>query len=238
MAKARLLRQYLTDYNREVKGANKDYKEQYATYKTAAEAYNQKITKFNSDAQGMTPGDIYQNEQGTLTQFDKKGNPVAYSSPQLGWGYPDESGATTTTTAPYKGADGLWYQDVMQTTAGTEASYDEYGQPIPAKPGTTTKVDTVYIPVKAFHPGTAPTAPAQEVPKAPTFTVNQLEEMANPSNSAAEINRAQAFGYSGKSALVAERDPTKNSAFANLGGDDPNNLKEKGVLARAIAGEI
>lgn len=237
MAKARLLRQYLTDYNREVKGANKDYKEQYATYKTAAEAYNQKIAKFNSDAQGMTPGDIYQNEQGTLTQFDKKGNPVAYGGPSLG-GFADEYGNTLTYGTPYKAANGLWYYDVMQTTAGTEGSYDEYGQPIPAKPGTTTKVDTAYIPVKAFHPGTAPTAPAQEVPKAPTFTVNQLEEMANPSNSAAEINRAQAFGYTGKSALVAERDPTKNSAFANLGGDDPNNLKEKGVLARAVAGEI
>lgn len=235
MPNARLLRQYLTDYNREVQGANKDYKEQYATYKTAIEGYNAQIAKFNSDAQGMTPGDIYQNEQGTLTQFDKKGNPAAYSLPQLGWGYPDESGTTTSVGAPYKAADGLWYYDITTTTPGQGTNLIT-GEPNPA----TTTVSKQYIPVKAFHPGTysGPQAPKQEEPKAPTFTVNQLEEMAHPTQNQAGVAKAQALGYSGNPSLVAERDPSRNSAFANLKDDDPNQLKAKGVLARAIAGEI
>lgn len=234
MPNARLLRQYLTDYNREVQGANKDYKEQYATYKTAIEGYNAQIAAFNAAAQGMTPGDIYQNEQGGLTQFDDKGNPVAYSSAYPSWGY-DESGSTTSAGAPYKAADGLWYYDITTTTPGQGTNLIT-GEPNPS----TTTVSKQYIPVKAFHPGTysGPQAPKQEEPKAPTFTVNQLEELASPTQNQAGVVKAQALGYSGNSSLVAERDPSRNSAFANLKDDDPNQLKAKGVLARAIAGEI
>lgn len=246
MANARLLRQYIGDYNKKLaaeQGAYEDryagYKTQYDTYTQQAQAYNQQIDQFNAAGAAMTPGDIWQDETGKLMQYDKKGNPVAYGGP--GGSFTDEFGTTITAGTPYRAANGAWYYDVMQTTAGTDASYDEYGQPIPAKPGTT-KVDTRYIPVKAFHPGAAPTAPAEPAPpgevREPNLTQNDVKEMQNPGQNQAELAMSAARGYIGKSQLAAENDPSKNSAFANLAGDDPNNLKEKGVLARVVAGQL
>lgn len=247
MANARLLRQYIGDYNKKLAAEQGAYEDRYAGYKTQydqyaaqAQAYNQRIDQFNAAGAAMTPGDIWQDETGKLMQYDKKGNPVAYGG--SGGSFADEYGNTTTMTAPYRAANGAWYYDVMQTSPGSPGGYDEYGQPIPAKPGTTTKVDTQYIPVKAFHPGAAPTAPAEPAApaevKPPNLTQNDIKEMQNPGLNQAELAMSAARGYIGKSQLASENDPSKNSAFANLAGDDPNNLKEKGVLARVVAGQL
>lgn len=248
MANARLLRQYIGDYNKKLAAEQGAYEDRYAGYKTQydqyaaqAQAYNQQIDQFNAAGAAMTPGDIWQDETGKLMQYDKKGNPVAYGGQSLG-GFADEYGHTLTYGTPYKASNGLWYYDVMQTSPGSPGGYDEYGQPIPAKPGTTTKVDTAYIPVKAFHPGTAPVAPAEPAApaevKPPNFTVNDVKELVEPGQNQAQLAMSAARGYIGKSELAAENDPSKNSAFANLAGDDPAGLKEKGVLSRVIAGQL
>lgn len=281
MAKARLLRQYLADYNREVQGANKDYKEQYATYQGSVNEYNAFVQRVKV---GQDTG-LSRMEDGRYAQLgshegdfawsyrDKKGNPTdalsllgsraeldAQSPGQMSPNFNSEYGPVWQGNSYWvKNADGTATR-YTGTGSTTKVSPEDpgYTQPLPSyggdsqesmwrlPDGTVTTSDPNVRQQVGWQAGptlrlmeySGPDAPTQDVPKEPTFTVNQLEEMANPSNSAAEINRAQAFGYSGKSALVAERDPTKNSAFANLGGDDPNNLKEKGVLARAIAGEI
>lgn len=293
MAKARLLRQYLADYNREVKGANKDYKEQYNHYTTAVDTFNKHAAPLDPNAPWDGSGGLFGYGRGILTSDGK-----VYSERESGggwsgmfWSQParelswDEAVAigeqqrAAYANDPY---GGMWLGGDQlpgkRPDAGTFQAYDydtwtPIGQGDPRYAQQLAEAQAAWDKEKGIHdagglmfyenaanyrinskgktdtyhlpPGTyasayrAPTkVPVQEVPKAPTFTVNELEEMAHPSNSAAEINRAQAFGYTGKSALVAERDPTKNSAFANLGGDDPNNLKEKGVLARAVAGEI
>lgn len=253
-ASAKLLRQYQADYQKKLAKEQGAYEDRYAGYKTQfdqyarqATAYNQKIDQFNAAGAAMTPGDIYQNESGTLTQFDENGNPVAYGGPGGGPGdwFGDEfgtTGTTITTGTPYRATNGAWYYDVMQTTAGTPESYDEYGQPIATTPGTTTKVDTKYIPVKAFHPGVAPSAPADPAlpnqVRAPSFTVGDIREMTTPGQDQAGLAMSAARGYIAKSQLAAENDPGKNSAFANLAGDDPNNLKQAGVLSRVIAGQL
>lgn len=234
MANAKLLRQYLSDYNKKLgkeQGAYEDrydaYKGQYDQYAQQATAYNQAIDRFNAAGAAMTPGDIWQDETGKLMQYDKKGNPVTYTSGQ-----------------PYKAADGLWYVDRDATPRDgwgqpVVTGYDDQGAPIYAKEATT----PVYLPVKAFHPGAAPVAPATPTPpaeiKPPNLTQNDYKEIANPGQTQGQLAMQAARGYLGKSELAAENDPSsQNSAFANLKGDDPNGLKAKGLVARSIAGEI
>lgn len=286
MASARLLRQYLTDYNREVKGANKDYKESYNHYKTAVEAYNAHAAPTATGGGGsffgygrgiLNDGKVYSErasdgswsgmfwsqpareltwdeavaigeqqraavgddpygflvagslpgkrpEAGSFKAYDyETWNPISKDDPRYAQQLAEAQANWDKDKGIHEAGGLMFYENAANYRINSKGGIDTYGLPA----GTY---------ASAYR---APTnIPTQEVPKAPTFTVNDLEEMAHPSNSAAEINRAQAFGYSGKSALVAERDPTKNSAFANLGGDDQNQLKDRGVLARAIAGEI
>ena len=222
MANARLLRQHLSDYNKKLgkeQGAYQDryaaYKGQYDQYAQQAAAYNQKIEQFNANTSGLKVGDIYQGENGTLMEIDHEGNPVNYM--------PGSS--------PYKGGGGRWYRDARQQ------SWDEYGNLVEQV------VTGIRVPVKAFHPGAGPTAPATpaapEEIKPPSFTVNDLQEMANPGQTQAELAMSAARGYLGKSQLAAENDPgSRNSAFADLKGDDPNQLKERGLVAQALAGQI
>jgi len=243
MARAKLLRQYLSDYNRKLgkeQGAYEDryaaYEGQYDQYAQQANAYNQAIEQFNANTRGLTPGDIYQGEGGNLLTIDKRGNTVNYTTPQY-WG--------AQSSQPYKATDGLWYVD-QDTTQRDESGqpavtgYDwQTGEPIYAKVTTT----PVYLPVKAFHPGTAPVAPATPAPpeevRKPNLTQNDYKEIANPGQTQGQLAMQAARGYLGKSELAAENDPSsQNSAFTNLKGDDPNGLKAKGLVAQAIAGEI
>lgn len=237
MPRATLLRQYLTDYNRKLgkeQGAYEDryaaYEGQYDQYAQQANAYNQAIEQFNANTSGLTPGDIYQGENGTLMEIGYEGNPVTYTGPQ--------------SSQPYKAADGLWYVD-MDTTQrdgwGQPAfiGYDELGNPKYAQPST----QPVYLPVKAFHPGAAPTAPATPAPpedvRKPNLTQNDIKEITNPGLNQGQLAMQAARGYLGKSELAAENDPgSQNSAFTNLKGDDDLNLKAKGLVAQAIAGQI
>ena len=284
MAKARLLRQYLTDYNREVKGANKDYKESYNHYKTAVEAYNahaaptatgggdsflgygrgilqddgKVYSQRNSDGSwsGMfwsqPARELTWDEAVAIGEQQRAADPSGFMLPDQMPGKRPDAGSFQAydydTWNPISKDDPRYVQQLAESPAAwdTEKGLHEAGGLMFYENAANYRINReggtegYGLPAGVFASAyRAPAnAPTQETPKPPTFTVNQLEEMANPSNSAAEINRAQAFGYTGKSALVAERDPTKNSAFANLGGDDPNQLKDRGVLARAIAGEI
>lgn len=288
MAKARLLRQYLTDYNREVQGANKDYEERYNHYKAAVEAYNahaaptatgggdsflgygrgilqddgKVYSERNSD--GSWSGKFWSQPARELTwdeavAIGEQQRAAAAADPYGMWMFADPLPGKRPEAGSFQASDYETWAPIgsddpryAQKLAEAQAAWDKekglheagglmfYENAANYRINREGGIETYGLPAGTFASAyRAPAnAPTQETPKAPTFTVNQLEELANPSNSAAEINRAQAFGYTGKSALVAERDPTKNSAFANLGGDDPNQLKDRGVLARAIAGEL
>ena len=238
MARATLLRQYLTDYNRKLGKEQDAYEDRYAAYEgqydqyaQQANAYNQAIDQFNANTRGLTPGDIYQGENGTLMEIGYEGNPVTYTVPQ--------------SSKPYKASNGLWYVDV-DTTQRDEwgqpavTGYDrQTGEPIYAQPRT----QPAYIPVKAFHPGATPTAPATPAPpedvREPNLTQNDIKEITNPGLNQGQLAMQAARGYLGKSELAAENDPgSQNSAFTNLKGDDDLNLKAKGLVAQAIAGQI
>ena len=83
-----------------------------------------------------------------------------------------------------------------------------------------------------------PVAPTQGVaPPPPSFTNNDIRAMANPGTDPAGVVRDNNKGYSGNSEIAAMNDaPMRNSAFADP--TDPQGLKERGILARTLGGQL
>lgn len=261
MSRAKLLRQYLTDYNRKVEKADDIYKEQYGAYKAKAEEYNafvnsvkagqqQAVGEYAPGAYTMLKG--YTDSNGiaglTAVNADKSGNTqlagalvdkLPGAPVGLNGVYLKNSDGTATFhqwnegyTAPLMGSDN------DPSSGGSGFIYDDMGNVIGTSAPATQPgwVPTTYSARIMDNSGIV--APEQHAPKEPTFTVNQLQEMENPTDDAAGMAKANALGYTGNSRLKGDDPASRNSAFSNLGGDDPNNLKDKGVLARALAGEI
>lgn len=249
MSRVKLLRQYLTDYNKKVEKADDIYKEQYGAYKAKAEDYNAFVNSVKAGQQNAVgeyaPG-VYTLLKGYT---DDKGQPgiTAYSAdkrgnPQMAGGLVDKlpAQATGLNGVYLKNGDGTatfhtWdmgsvYEDQLMANT-TDGGGSGQQQLRPAG-----WVATQYR-ARIMDDGGL-TAPEQHAPKAPSFTQNQMREMQNPTDDAAGVAKAQALGYSGNPQLKGLEPASRNSAFANLGDDNPNNLKDKGVLARAIAGEI
>lgn len=83
-----------------------------------------------------------------------------------------------------------------------------------------------------------PVAPTQAVaPPEPNFTNNDIKAMANPGTDPAGVVRANNVGYTGNSNVAAMNSGAmRNSAFADP--QDPNGLKERGILARVMGGQL
>lgn len=109
---------------------------------------------------------------------------------------------------------------------------DIYGNPI--------MVNQVGANIYADSPTTlaTPVAPVQGVaPPPPSFTNNDIRAMANPGTDPAGVVRDNNKGYSGNSEIAAMNDtPMRNSAFADPA--DPQGLKERGILARTLGGQL
>ncbi len=235
MARVRLLRQQLEDYNKQAVASGKEYDQRYADYQTQFNAYGEATNQYNAgveafNAAGARAGDIFQNEQGTLSQYDNNGNPLPFMDNQAPMG--DESGGSTTFSKPYKNDQGLWVYDTTYTASNGRT---EDGQVVPGQ----TYTQTNPIAVKAYHPGVAPTAPAEPAPptdvRPPNFTQSDLAELRNPSQDAAGLQMMMNKGLIGKSEL-ADNERSKGSAFADP--NDPNNLKDSGILARVLGGQL
>lgn len=172
---------------------------------------------------GLSPGSIFEDATG-LKVVDQKGAVVPYSA-----GHPLWDAMGIKSEQPYK-QGGYWFINVP------ENSVDENTKPEDMK------MVPQMLPVVAMHPGAAPTAPAEPTPpsdvKKPNLTQNDIEEIRNPGLDPSQLAMRAAQGYIGKSALAGDTPASRNSAFANLSGDDPNNLHDAGILARTIAGQL
>jgi len=80
----------------------------------------------------------------------------------------------------------------------------------------------------------APAAP-QEI-REPNLTEKDKGLLQNPTATPNQMVMAANTGAVAKSALAGEQPLSTNSAFRNP--DDPNNLKERGVLARVMGGQL
>ena len=87
--------------------------------------------------------------------------------------------------------------------------------------------------------GPAPTAPtpptAPDAPRAPNLTQGDIRELSNPSVDQVGMQMLANKGIIGKNEL-AGMDQSKISAFADP--EDPHNLKEAGILARTLGGQL
>lgn len=325
MANARLLRQYLDDYNKKLKGANADYKEAYTAYAKPLEEHNAFLTQVKTQPGVAFVGDVGHDAvasnpwlnatrpdptgpmYGAVVSYTDKNGAIAYKGIDAGKtgklnygssnifksqeeaskfyqdnGIPFEPGGIagewiqnpgTNTVSWYSPQviDTYWVNKDGQRVAndwqkveqpdmsggdggggGTvsywynpktgQTNFDAENPGVAA--GLTEKIDSTWVQTKPGAYRTSEylgntTAPTQEEVKAPSFTLNQIEQMQNPTENQAGMAMSQAKGYTGNSALVAEQDGnSRNSAFNNLSGDDPRGLKDKGVLTRAIAGEL
>ena len=81
-------------------------------------------------------------------------------------------------------------------------------------------------------------APAQTVaPRSPNLTNNDYKALANPGTDPAGVVRDNNKGYTGNSTIAALNDtPMRNSAFSDP--EDPQGLKERGILARTLGGQL
>lgn len=101
-------------------------------------------------------------------------------------------------------------------------------------------MQAVRHPIYADSPTTLanPVAPAQpEAPPGPSLTNNDYKALANPGTDPAGVVRDNNMGYTGNSEIAALNDtPMRNSAFSDP--EDPQGLKESGILARTLGGQL
>ena len=81
-----------------------------------------------------------------------------------------------------------------------------------------------------------PDRPELVEPKQPNLTVSNINELKSPSSDQAGLALQAAVGLQGKSQLAGDVENSKVSAFADP--EDPNNLAERGILARTLAGQL
>lgn len=237
MSRATLLRQYVQDYNIKLQKIDDDYREQYETYKNNVNNYNDFLNSVKAgQQQGIgeyAPG-LYTVVKGYTDDKGEVGLTAAYADEK---GNPQMSGMMVDKLPENNdaGLSGVY----LRNPDGT-ASFHQWNSGF----------DFLGNPIENVTPGWSPTgynarvidengivAPERNIPE-PRLSLSDLKELNNPRDDMAGIAMANALGYSGNSALVADQPTSPNSAFFNIGGDNPNNLKDKGILARTLAGEI
>jgi len=226
MARVKLLRQSLEDYNKKIMAGDAEYQSAYGVYSGKTDAYNAQINAFNQELKGLDAGEIIQDADGGLQQLDLKRGLIRYKGPTT-----DAFSQGPRPGPVYQDKGGGWFYD--RPVFINDATYDDAGNQIsPAQYGTR----KTSIPVEATHPGTAPAAPTQgAVPRIPNLTQGDIRELQNPSVDQAAMQMLANKGIIGKSEL-AGMDQSKISPFADP--EDPNNLKEAGILARTLGGQL
>lgn len=208
MVMARLLRQRLNSYVNQVNRAEADYAQ-------AAESYNAVIESIRAG----TPYAI-RNPDGTVQIV---GGATETGDLQL-------LNTKVATSPPRDKGDfgGLSTGTKMYALDGS-GNVRQYW--IDIAPGGGTKIYSS----KATTPF-MPDRPELVEPKQPNLTVSNINELKSPSSDQAGLALQAAVGLQGKSQLAGDVANSKVSAFADP--EDPNNLAERGILARTLAGQL
>lgn len=141
----------------------------------------------------------------------------------------------------YIAAGNIGYIDHGNGNITMVKGVDENGKPIPVE-GFENQRGTIgagahVLPAVPVTP-TPITAPAiPEEIKAPNLTVSNTRELMNPGQNQAQLGMQSAKGILGKSELAGDQQAAmRGSAFADP--NDPQGLKERGVLARVMGGQL
>ena len=231
MANVRLLRQSIEDYQKKYNATNKNYKGAYDKYvadfnavKAETEAYNAAVSAAASGGdQVWLP---YKGGYNLFGGIDGTLHPV-YTGVDGGMvlnpvsTLPDKNAAGSNTVMVRNG-------DSIVVYSRLDASQDWH--PISAPGSESFKL--------LSDPPAAPVAPAEpEKIEAPRLTTSNSQELQNPSENQAGLQLQAAKGILGKSNLAGDRpEAMRNSVFADP--EDPQGLKDRGVLARVLGGQL
>lgn len=244
MVMARLLRQRLLDYVKDVNTASADYTQAATTYNSAIQAAGSGTPSVIKDATGkevvvggkvddqlrLISGSIrnlsdlpdvnngYGGMYAGVPMYarDAQGNVAKYMV---------QSVTSAPKTAPQPTGDP--FTDALNRW-GFEISSQQSG---PTEP--TTSFQWVK---SGGNLAIIPDEPVVAEVKDPNLTVSNIKELENPSADPAGLNLQQSYGLQGKSQLAGDVANSRFSAFADP--EDPNNLAERGILARTLAGQL
>lgn len=256
------------NYAAQIEGYNAEVDRVNAANQSASDLYNQQAAEYNAFVNNIkagqqlgvgeyAPGSFtlmkgYTDDNGvpgiTAYTADKRGNP------QLAGGLVDklpEADVGSTGGAMLQGQlNGVWLKngDGTATFHTWNPGYNtvDLGGGDGGGGYTTTQTGT-----PGWEPSTytarlmqfntpSPTAqevstPAPEQPKGWNPSLREIEEVQAPTADAAGVQMAAARGESAKTGLVNEA-IGRESAFADP--EDPNNLADKGILARVLGGQL
>lgn len=230
MVMARLLRQRLNDYVNQVNRAEADYVQAATAYNSALQGAMRGTTSVITDANGK------QVVVGGKTPDGK----LALKSSSI----KDLKDLSETWNGMMTGRF-----KYARDADGNVARYklEPYVETVPAKPGGTSVFDFMNKPKETTVSGSRwvkvgenlpiiPNQPVIQEVKEPSLTRSNIKELQSPSSDQAGTALQQAYGLQAKSALAGDVDNSKVSAFADP--EDPNNLAERGILARTLAGQL
>lgn len=247
MANVRLLRQRISDHNAAIARANAQYESDYNTYAGKVDAWNKiaKETPYLLEATKVSRGILNNPDTYRLTVSSKKSSDLPVIIGQPPTVDPDGSPVIPVTgsgqyrlpdyyaidNAPKPGQYLSWEKQV------TPATYDARGNELTPEQVTWKPVFNDY-PEKA---GEIPVAPGINAPHEPSATPQELQALISNPTDAAGVEMARAKGYSGVSELAAENeDRSRITAFSSAfdNPDNPQALKDRGILAKTLAGKL
>lgn len=215
MVMARLLRQRLNDYVNQVNRAEADYVQAATAYNSALQGAMRGTTSVITDANG---------KQVVVSGKTPDGQ-LALKTGRIG----DASKLGDVGGTVYKMMGGITIY--AKDAEGNVAGYNI--QPYPPKETTVSGYRWVK---QGENLPIIPNEPVVQEVKEPNLTVSNINELKSPSSDQARLALQQAYGLQAKSALAGDVDNSKVSAFADP--EDPNNLAERGILARTLAGQL
>lgn len=236
MVMARLLRQRLNDYVNQVNRAEADYTQAATAYNSALQGAMRGTTSVITDANGKQVVVGGKTPDGQLA--------LKSSSIKDLKDLNDRDGPSETWNGMLNGT--FRY---ARDADGNVARYklEPYVETVPAKPGGTSLFDFMNKSKATTVSGSRwvkqgenlpiiPNEPVVQEVKEPNLTRSNIKELQSPSSDQAGMALQQAYGLQAKSALAGDVDNSKVSAFADP--EDPNNLAERGILARTLAGQL
>lgn len=247
MANVRLLRQLVQDYQNRFNAVNEGYQDKRSIYEKAVAGYNSAVERTRAGEEHLwkvegqsTNYAIFSgvNEDTGGLMFKSKANVVDAPPQDVSGAIVDSEGNPATTPL-----NNVWVRgDNGIATLYTIAQTGTEKKTVPGYEGDTREIEVPvfqYVPSQrtvALAPDEPPVAPDRgKYPRDP-FTEKEKGILSNPPATQSEMNLANAKGAYPQSALAGDQPASPTSAFANP--EDPNNLKEKGVLARVLGGQL
>jgi len=261
MPNARLIRQdqeaaqkrYL-NYAAQIEGYNAEVDRVNAANQSASDLYNQQAAEYNAFVNSIKAGQqmgVGEYAPGAFTMM--KGYSDDNGVPGITAAYADKSGNPQMAGALVDklpdadaGLNGVWLKNSNGTATFHQwnSGYIDGGGgdggsgPVQVGPAGWVATDNTARLMQFNTP--SPTAqevstPAPEQPKGWNPSLREIEEVQAPTADAAGVQMAAARGESAKAGLVNEA-IGRESAFADP--EDPNNLADKGILARVLGGQL